>query len=211
MATVTLQVIDGLEAGRSYDDLETPVTIGREEDCDIRLNDDRVSRLHARIQEDAGRVILTDVDSTNGTRVNGHTVRMRVLQPGDQIVIGRCTLVYGTREESTEGAARQTVQAADGDEDDDPTSYNPPSGHDLPTTRPELVTEMHPLQAAQLSDMLNYLRSQLQFVLDSGQEQKPLLDRAHIKMTVPGQAWRILQKVQMDLAVYLKDAADPPR
>ena len=86
MATVTMQVLEGFEAGRLYCDLHTPITIGREEDNDIRLNDDRVSRFHAKIQEDAGRVILTDLDSTNGTRVNGHPVRMRVLQLGDQIL-----------------------------------------------------------------------------------------------------------------------------
>ena len=85
MARITLQLIEGLERGRVYSEVTTPVTIGREDDNTIRLNDERVSRFHAKIQEDGGRVILTDLESTNGTRVNGHPVQMRVLQIGDQL------------------------------------------------------------------------------------------------------------------------------
>ena len=98
MALVTIQLLEGLERGRVHSDLPTPVTIGREEENTIRLNDERVSRFHAKIQEDNGRIILTDLDSTNGTRVNGHPVQMRVLQIGDQVSIGRCLLLYGSRE-----------------------------------------------------------------------------------------------------------------
>lgn len=104
MALVTLQLIEGLERGRVYLDLPTPVTLGREDENTIRLNDERVSRFHAKIQEDGGKVILTDLDSTNGTRVNGHPVQMRVLQLGDQLSIGRCLLIYGSRDEITRRA-----------------------------------------------------------------------------------------------------------
>lgn len=99
MARVTIQLLEGLERGQVYFELPTPVTIGREDDNTIRLNDERVSRFHAKIQEDGGKVILTDLDSTNGTRVNGHPVQMRVLQIGDQLSIGRCLLVFGSREQ----------------------------------------------------------------------------------------------------------------
>ncbi|MGH7200430.1 MAG: FHA domain-containing protein, partial [Planctomycetaceae bacterium] len=55
---------------------------------------------------EGGRVILTDLDSTNGTRVNGHPVQMRVLQPGDQLAIGRCLLIFGSDREIAERAAQ---------------------------------------------------------------------------------------------------------
>src|SRR6476646_8639840 len=100
MARITIQVLEGFEWGRVFGDLSTPITIGREEDNTIQLNDERVSRFHAKIQEDAGRVILTDLDSTNGTRINGHPVQMRVLQHGDQLSIGRSLLLYGSPGES---------------------------------------------------------------------------------------------------------------
>src|SRR5262249_12058277 len=96
MARITIQVLEGFERGRVFGDLPTPVTIGREEDNTIQLNDERVSRFHVKIQEDDGRIILTDLDSTNGTRINGHPVQMRVLQFGDQLSIGRSILLFGS-------------------------------------------------------------------------------------------------------------------
>ena len=51
MGLVTFQAIDGLERGQTFRDLSTPVNIGREEDNQIRLNDDRISRFHAKVQE----------------------------------------------------------------------------------------------------------------------------------------------------------------
>ena len=60
MVPVTLSVIEGLERGRIYQGLTSPIMIGREEDNDIQLNDERVSRVHAKIQEDRGQVILTE-------------------------------------------------------------------------------------------------------------------------------------------------------
>lgn len=99
MARVSFNVLDGFDAGRSYCSLATPVTIGREEGNLVRLNDERVSRFHVKVQEDQGHVVLTDLESTNGTRVNGESVRVALLRPGDQIRIGGTLLVYGSREE----------------------------------------------------------------------------------------------------------------
>lgn len=99
MANVSFQVIDGVDKGRTFVNLETPVTIGREEGNAVRLNDDRVSRFHAKVQEDQGHVVLTDLDSTNGTRINGETVQLRLLRPGDRVNLGRSTLVFGTIQE----------------------------------------------------------------------------------------------------------------
>src|SRR5579871_731724 len=110
VARITIQVLEGFERGRVYEDLPTPVTIGREEDNTIQLNDERVSRFHVKIQEDNGRVILTDLESTNGTRINGHPVQMRVLQFGDQLSIGRSILVYGSAGE-IDGQTRGTPVA----------------------------------------------------------------------------------------------------
>ena len=46
MALITLQVLDGADRGRVFSNLNTPVTIGREEGNTIQLNDERVSRFH---------------------------------------------------------------------------------------------------------------------------------------------------------------------
>ena len=63
-------------------------TIGRREDCDVVLDDPQASRLHAEIRVDAGRFVVVDRQSTNGTRVNGSMVHEQELRPGDEIAIG---------------------------------------------------------------------------------------------------------------------------
>src|SRR5919198_3363064 len=99
MRTVTFQVLEGVDKGRVFRDLMIPVTLGREEGNLLRLNDERVSRFHAKVQQEDGDVIITDLESTNGTRVNGAPVQIRRLRPGDQIGLGRSTLLFGSHEE----------------------------------------------------------------------------------------------------------------
>lgn len=109
MKTVTLQVLEGVDRGRVFRNLPTPLTIGREEGNLLRLNDERVSRFHAKIQQDNGDVILTDLESTNGTRVNGNVVQIRRLRLGDCICVGRSLLLFGSNEEI---AARMATMAS---------------------------------------------------------------------------------------------------
>src|ERR1700746_200234 len=99
MAKVTFQVLEGIDKGRIFRELPTPVTIGREEGNILRLNDERVSRFHAKVQFDNGEVILTDLESTNGTRVNGNVIQIRRLRPGDRVGVGRSVLVFGSEQE----------------------------------------------------------------------------------------------------------------
>jgi len=99
MTTVTFQVLDGVDRGRVFRNLTPPVTIGREEGNALRLNDERVSRFHAKVQQDNSDIILTDLESTNGTRVNGNVVQIRRLRPGDRIHLGRSLLLFGSNEE----------------------------------------------------------------------------------------------------------------
>lgn len=99
MALVSFNILDGFDAGRAFSNLSTPVSIGREEGNTVRLNDERISRFHLKVQEDGGHVVLTDLDSTNGTRVNGESVRVSLLRPGDQIHVGGTLLVFGSPEE----------------------------------------------------------------------------------------------------------------
>src|SRR4051794_36828546 len=98
-ASVTFQIIDGIDKGRVFRDVLVPVSIGREEGNSLRLNDERVSRFHAKVQIDNDDYILTDLESTNGTRVNGTTVQIRRLRIGDRIGVGRSLLLFGSNEE----------------------------------------------------------------------------------------------------------------
>ncbi|MBM4068033.1 MAG: FHA domain-containing protein [Planctomycetes bacterium] len=99
MAKVTFQILEGIDKGRVFRDLATPVTIGREEGNLLRLNDERVSRFHAKVQIDNEDFILTDLESTNGTKVNGTVVQIRRLRHGDRVSVGRSLLLFGSNEE----------------------------------------------------------------------------------------------------------------
>ena len=63
MQSITLRVISGADRGKVFSELSTPVTIGREEGNAVQLNDERISRYHVKIQEDDGRLVVTDLDT----------------------------------------------------------------------------------------------------------------------------------------------------
>ena len=102
MQTVTVHVLEGFDKGISHRNLRAPLSIGREEGNAVRLNDDRVSRFHAKIVQDGKDMVLADLDSTNGTRVNGQPVQIRRLLPGDRIQLGRSILLYGAAKDIEE-------------------------------------------------------------------------------------------------------------
>ena len=76
--------------------LGTIATIGRLAECEVALNDPGASRRHAQIRARDGAYTLTDLGSTNGTRLNGQTVQTRELADGDRITIGTTVLEFRT-------------------------------------------------------------------------------------------------------------------
>jgi hypothetical protein len=73
-----------------------PVTIGRTSDCQVVLSDPTVSKHHAEIRRPGADVIIVDLGSTNGTKVNNTGIRERQLVDGDEIRIGATVLRYET-------------------------------------------------------------------------------------------------------------------
>jgi hypothetical protein len=73
---------------------DTPVSIGRSAECDVRLTDTSVSRRHAEVRRSGDTWTIVDLGSTNGTRVNGAGVRERRLSDGDTIAVGDATLRF---------------------------------------------------------------------------------------------------------------------
>ena len=77
-----------LEAGGSPVEIVKDLTlVGRKEDCDLRLDHKSVSKMHCILVKTDGLLLLRDLGSTNGTRVNGQRVRRAALLPNDQITI----------------------------------------------------------------------------------------------------------------------------
>ena len=71
------------------------VVIGRSRDCDIQVADANVSRRHAEVRQEGAAYWVVDLDSTNGTEVNGRRLKRAKLKPGDTITVGATELVFG--------------------------------------------------------------------------------------------------------------------
>ncbi len=88
-----LQVVRGRSASTTLK-LTTGVTsIGRHDDCVIRIKSSQVSRRHCEIFEMGEQLMIRDLGSSNGTFVNGKRVMgQQVLKPGDELTVGAVTL-----------------------------------------------------------------------------------------------------------------------
>lgn len=84
-----------LEVGGGRHHLTRPVTsVGRGSDADLRVDDPGVSRHHAQIRVSNVAAEIMDLDSTNGTIVDGRRVRSAALTDGSTIRLGNTTLVF---------------------------------------------------------------------------------------------------------------------
>jgi hypothetical protein len=70
------------------------LVIGRLPECGVVLPDSNVSRRHAELRRKGDGVFVTDLGSTNGTRVNGTPVREQLLASGDEVSVGSTKLVF---------------------------------------------------------------------------------------------------------------------
>jgi two-component system cell cycle response regulator len=85
-----LVVIHGEELGRKYDLSDDETSIGRSSKADVQVDQDSVSRNHAKLVNDGTRLTIEDLGSTNGTIVNDeHIEGQAKLRNGDLIKIGR--------------------------------------------------------------------------------------------------------------------------
>ena len=84
-----LVIIYGDDLGRRVPLGAEPCVMGRSSKCDVQLDQESVSRNHARIQRQRHNYIIADLGSTNGTYVNDELVDEVVLRDGDQIKVGR--------------------------------------------------------------------------------------------------------------------------
>ena len=113
------------------------LVLGRVAACDVVIEDGKASRRHARLIVDAGVVEIEDLNSSNGTLLNGKPVERRMLRDGDEVRIGKTVIVY--REGEIPGRTRSSGgsggAAAVFDDDDDllgsdapaPAKPSPPS------------------------------------------------------------------------------------
>lgn len=84
----------GADMGRKYELKGKVANIGRDPANHIVINRDSVSRRHARLTIEAGRRLITDLQSTNGTYINNNPILSHFLENGDQIKIGDTIFKY---------------------------------------------------------------------------------------------------------------------
>lgn len=97
-----LRICNGGFAGMTYELDGDETLIGRNPTTDITLLDEGISREHALVlyDEESGEYSVEDLQSTNGTKVNGKRVRAAVLADGDELQVGHTRFQF-RREEST--------------------------------------------------------------------------------------------------------------
>ena len=76
--------------------------VGRDDGCDVRLDHKSVSKLHCVLVVSDGVLLVRDVGSTNGTRVNGQRVRRATVLPGDQLSIAAFKYQLGFGDEAAD-------------------------------------------------------------------------------------------------------------
>jgi pSer/pThr/pTyr-binding forkhead associated (FHA) protein len=92
MAYLVLMTQDGRETGRQQ--LDQSISIGRSRDCDLCLHDIRLSRIHCRVEHVGEKYILVDLESRNGTLLNGLRISRKTLKAGDRIIAGTTHILF---------------------------------------------------------------------------------------------------------------------
>ena len=83
--------------GREQEITTRSVVLGRSKECDVQVNDANVSRRHAELRQEGATYWLVDLDSTNGTELNGRPVKRAKLSDGDRITLGGTDVVFSRR------------------------------------------------------------------------------------------------------------------
>ena len=102
-----IQVAAGPLADSTYFLTEPEVRIGRDCSNSLAISDLSLSRRHCVLAREAEGYTLRDLDSRNGTFVNGRVVSEKQLKHGDQISIGESVLVFLMKENADENASQQ--------------------------------------------------------------------------------------------------------
>jgi hypothetical protein len=223
MTGITIRVLDGADRGRMFQNLNPPITIGREEGNTIQLNDERISRYHVKIQEDHNRLVITDLESTNGTKVNGEDVQLRILRYGDMIALGRSVLLFGSRDQIAQRLARLRADQSDPGHLPEGSALGKAAAEvssldfelnwsedaDLQATLhalepPELPERLSPGQAAQLAEILEFLHLRLRNLVSSMQ-----VDGKSSRVVLDLRQWQALLDLQARVSEYLRKVGDP--
>lgn len=92
--SASIVILNGFAEGMEYPITGEYTVIGRDKTADIAVKDPLVSRRHAAIVYNDGEFILKDLESTNGTMMNGNVIELAALQHKDKFRIGDTTIQF---------------------------------------------------------------------------------------------------------------------
>jgi serine/threonine-protein kinase len=106
--SVRIEVVSGPHAGESWTvELDDPVTIGRRSPANLRLPiDEGLSGVHCKVEIDGMQLRVTDLGSSNGTRLNGLRVQSGTVRPDDVVAIGQSELQLSVLGGASDGDAK---------------------------------------------------------------------------------------------------------
>jgi predicted component of type VI protein secretion system len=106
-----VSIKEGPDKGRVFE-LTQAAILGRLETNDIPVKDAKASREHAKIYKQGEQYAIVDLNSSNGTFVNGEKITKRILKNGDEISIGTVRLLFEVPEEKRAPAGRKSLEEA---------------------------------------------------------------------------------------------------
>lgn len=122
----------------------TMVVVGRHPNCDARLDSLRVSRHHCCMTQESGEIVVRDLGSTNGIRINGQRVEIGRLRPGDELSIAhiRYRMENGQAHEQT--IAEPAGLAGLAPRNDHPHHQAPPAASPIQPPPPPIAESNDP-------------------------------------------------------------------
>lgn len=157
-------VTEGPGTGSEYE-LEQAAILGRLDSNDIPVHDRKASREHAKIYKQGAQYAVVDLNSSNGTFVNGEKITKRVLEDGDEIRIGVVCLRY----EDAEAAAAKEAALAGRKSLDDAFDRGQEKKGETPAKPADVVMRGHkPIQYARVKPGNPILGFDLDQLSDTG-------------------------------------------
>jgi len=140
-----------MEGGAPVEIAKDLVLVGRKEDCDVRLDHKSISKLHCVLVKTEGLLLLRDLGSTNGTRVNGQRVRRAALLPNDQIQLASLRYTVQVVADEPAPAPNEYTQQLDGkdlarliEKADRPGDLDSDSDVEVPVVRTNPLPDAYP-------------------------------------------------------------------
>lgn len=136
-----LKILSGKLKGEVLPLQGAQVTIGRSPNCDVTLPNSNISKAHAKIVFESNRILITDLNSTNGSFVNGIKIETSILNPGDKIALFDTILEFVNAEGEGQGKilqfpfADQISSTEEGQEPEDPGTYSEPQHFSTPVDK----------------------------------------------------------------------------